>query len=75
MRICYGCGKEIENQKEMVLKEFRVEDWGVMWIKPFHAQCWQKRQKAHRKGLAKICFAVLSTLVCIIVSYIVLTIL
>jgi len=65
MRICYECGKEIQNQKEMVMKEFRVADWGVRWIKPFHAECWQKRRKSQKKNHAKVCFALLSVLTCI----------
>lgn len=75
MRICYECGKEIQNQTEMVLKEFRVADWGVRWKKPFHMQCWQRRQKTQRKNYTKISFAALSILTCVIVSYVVLTLL
>jgi hypothetical protein len=75
MRICYECGKEIQNQKEMVLKEFRVADWGVRWVKPFHAECWQKRQKTRRKNYGKICLALLSILTCGFVVYIVLAML
>jgi len=50
MRICYECGKEIQDHKDMVMKEFKVTERGVKWIKPFHNRCWQKRKKPQDKN-------------------------
>jgi len=59
MRICYECGKEIQDQKEMVLKEFKIANWGVKWIKPFHVECWHRRTRNSRQKYRKIILAVM----------------
>ncbi|MBX5327208.1 MAG: hypothetical protein ACQXXH_08135 [Candidatus Bathyarchaeia archaeon] len=74
MRICYECGKEIENQHELVLKEFRVAEWGVKLVKPFHVECLRKRAKVSRRKYIIACFVALLPL-CFAVSYWVLTLL